>query len=253
MTQAPVSTSEVDDTINQAINQMVEIIVDGWDPVQVILFGSRARGDFGDDSDVDLLVVLDEVESYSDQQLAMERALKCIKTRCDIKLATPADVVRKATVAGTIERAAMVEGKTLHVRGRGDPVTEAVLQWLELSRMDLRGGRLLLAADPTEPALACFHVQQSAEKSLKAALVAERIDAPRRHNLNELRDLLPEGWEIPGSEAELKQIGRWAEKSRYSFGYEEFTDPTASWGIEMAQAIFDAVVAGLVQRGVMVE
>jgi len=239
--------------VETAIKQMVEIIVDGWDPVQVILFGSRARGDFRDDSDVDLLVVLDEVESYSNQQLAIDRALACTRTPRDIKLATPSEVVRKATVVGTIERAALVEGKTLHVRGRGDPVAESVLQWLELSRMDLHAARILMAADPTEPALACFHVQQSAEKSLKAALVAERIDSPRIHHLIELRALLPEGLNIPGSDDELKQIGIWAEKSRYSFGYEEFTDPTAAWGIEMAQAIYDAVVAGLSERGVVVE
>ncbi|MCY3568909.1 MAG: HEPN domain-containing protein [Chloroflexi bacterium] len=243
------SLSETD----AAIRQMVEIIVDGWDPVQVVLFGSRARGDFHDDSDVDLLVVLDEIENYSEQQLAMHRALACTNTPRDIKLATPLDVVRKATVAGTIERAAMIDGKTLHVRGRGDPVAESVLQWLELSRMDLRGGRLMLAANPTEPALACFHVQQSVEKSLKAALVAERIDPPRIHHLLELRALLHQDWNIPGSDAELEQIGKWAEKSRYSFGYEEFTDSTAAWGIETAQAIYDAVVAGLAERGVVVE
>lgn len=249
MTQEALSASGVDD----AIKEMVKIIVDGWDPVQVILFGSRARGDFHDDSDVDLLVVLDDVEDYTRQRREIDQALECTKARRDIKLATPSEVVRRATVAGTIERAAMVEGKTLHVRGRGDPVAETVLQWLNLSRMDLRGAHNQMAADPTEPALACFHVQQSAEKSLKAALVAERIDPPRSHDLNELRDLLPEGWNIRGSDAELQQIGKWAEKSRYSFGYEEFTDPTAAWGIEMAQAIYDAVVAGLAERGVVVE
>ena len=239
--------------MDAAIRQMVEIIVDGWDPVQVVLFGSRARGDFHDDSDVDLLVVLDDVKDDSLQRREIDQALECTKTRRDIKLATPSDVLREATVAGTIERAAMLEGKTLHVRGRGDPVAESVLQWLDLSRMDLRGARNQMAAEPTEPALACFHVQQSAEKSLKAALVAERIDPPRIHHLIELRALLPEGWEIPGSDAELARIGKWAEKSRYSFGYEEFTDPIAAWGIETAQAIYDAVVAGLVERGVKVE
>ena len=36
------------------LDQMVQAIVDEVDPEQVILFGSRARGDNREDSDVDL-------------------------------------------------------------------------------------------------------------------------------------------------------------------------------------------------------
>ncbi len=249
MVLAPAQSVDID----KAIEQMVEIIVGGWNPVQIVLFGSRARGDFHEYSDVDLLVVLDEIVDYFGQRSEIDRALACTKVRRDVKLATPAEVVRKATVAGTIERAAMVEGKTLHVRGRGDPVSEAVLERLELTRRDLRGGRLQLAADPTEPVLACFYVHQSSEKALKAALVAERIDPPRIHELNELRDLLPDGWEIPGTVEEFKRISGWAEAARYTLGYEDMTVVDAAWGITMAQSIHDAVASELVSRGMAIE
>ena len=39
------------------LEQMVQAIVDEVDPEQVILFGSRARGEEREDSDVDLVVV----------------------------------------------------------------------------------------------------------------------------------------------------------------------------------------------------
>lgn len=39
------------------IRAMAQALVDEADPEQVILFGSRARGDSGPDSDVDLIVV----------------------------------------------------------------------------------------------------------------------------------------------------------------------------------------------------
>ena len=241
------------DQTDAAIRQMVEIIVDGWDPVQVVLFGSRARGDYHDDSDVDLLVVLDEIENHSVQQRAIHRALACTNTRRDIKLATPSEVVRKATVPGTIERAAMVDGKTLHVRGGGDPVDDAVTQWLEYAQMDFRAARHWATADPTEPLLACYHAQQATEKTLKAALVAERIDPPRTHDMNELFGLLPEGWHLPSSGDDLEQLTDWAAKSRYPNGRQDLTDALSSWGIEMAQAIYDAVAAGLAERGMVVE
>ena len=46
--------TRVTDTL---IGQMVQAIVDEVDPEQVILFGSRVRGDERHDSDVDLVVV----------------------------------------------------------------------------------------------------------------------------------------------------------------------------------------------------
>ena len=41
----------------EVLRQMVEIIVREADPESIILFGSRARGEAGPDSDVDLLII----------------------------------------------------------------------------------------------------------------------------------------------------------------------------------------------------
>ena len=46
--------TRVDDAL---LERMVRVIVDEVDPEQVILFGSRARGDARTDSDVDLVIV----------------------------------------------------------------------------------------------------------------------------------------------------------------------------------------------------
>ena len=40
--------------------QLLDAVVAHFDPLRVILFGSRARGEAGADSDIDLLVVLDD-------------------------------------------------------------------------------------------------------------------------------------------------------------------------------------------------
>lgn len=47
---------------SEKIAEAVRRIVSASNPLQVILFGSRARGDFREDSDVDLAVVLDAPE-----------------------------------------------------------------------------------------------------------------------------------------------------------------------------------------------
>jgi len=46
-------------TADPALKEIVRLIVARFQPQQIILFGSRARGDAGPDSDIDLLVVED--------------------------------------------------------------------------------------------------------------------------------------------------------------------------------------------------
>ena len=49
----------VEDRIDRAtIRAVAELIVERFDPEQIILFGSHARGEVDEHSDVDLLVVL---------------------------------------------------------------------------------------------------------------------------------------------------------------------------------------------------
>lgn len=55
------------------IREMVDRIVRGFQPEQVILFGSYARGTETRDSDVDLLVVLPQIEG--------SRRKKCVDIR----------------------------------------------------------------------------------------------------------------------------------------------------------------------------
>ena len=44
------------------LDQIVERLVQGYDPDRIILFGSHAIGTSREDSDIDLLVVKDEVD-----------------------------------------------------------------------------------------------------------------------------------------------------------------------------------------------
>lgn len=62
------------------------------DPVRIILFGSRARGDARDDSDYDILVILDEVEDRRAMRIRIRGALDDLPIAKDVIVATADDV-----------------------------------------------------------------------------------------------------------------------------------------------------------------
>jgi len=95
---------------------MVERLTERFDPQEIILFGSHARGTAGPDSDVDLLMIMPVSGSRRDKQVEMRVALHDIAVPKDIILVTPDEVERQRDVVGTIIRPALREGKVLYVR-----------------------------------------------------------------------------------------------------------------------------------------
>jgi len=103
--------------VQATIRQIVDRIVEEFDPEMVILFGSHARGDAGPDSDVDVLVVMPVAGSRREARLAIRRAIQDIDVSKDILVATPEDFEWRREIAGTIERPAATQGKVLYARG----------------------------------------------------------------------------------------------------------------------------------------
>jgi predicted nucleotidyltransferase len=105
-------------TITETIETMVRRLVERFDPDQIILFGSHARGTAGPDSDVDLLVVMPVSGSKRARQVEMRLALHDIPLPKDIIVVTPEEVVRRRDIVGTIIRPALREGRVLYVRSQ---------------------------------------------------------------------------------------------------------------------------------------
>lgn len=55
--------------VGEWIPEIVDDVVEGFDPARVIVFGSVARGEAGSDSDVDLLVLFDSLDVGSRRRL----------------------------------------------------------------------------------------------------------------------------------------------------------------------------------------
>lgn len=53
--------------LDPQIKQLTSAIISGYQPEKIILFGSRATGRSGPDSDIDLLIIKDTPDSYFDR------------------------------------------------------------------------------------------------------------------------------------------------------------------------------------------
>ena len=95
---------------------MVERIVRQFDPIRIILFGSRARGESRLDSDVDLLVVLPTVTNKRQIVIAIRRALNGVPASKDIIVTTPLEIAERGNVIGDVLRPALREGKVIYER-----------------------------------------------------------------------------------------------------------------------------------------
>jgi len=99
-----------------AIQQAVDRIARRFHPEKIILFGSRARGQGGPDSDADLLVIMAVDGSKRQQAVQMDLALEGIPIPIDLIVVTPEEVEKYRETIGTIIREAVREGKVLYER-----------------------------------------------------------------------------------------------------------------------------------------
>jgi predicted nucleotidyltransferase len=104
-------------TTQQLIRVMIQRLVKQFDPEQIILFGSQARGAAGPNSDVDLLVVASvPFAQKRKRQVEMRVALHDVHVPKDIILVTPEEVKQDRHIVGTLIYPALKEGKVLYVR-----------------------------------------------------------------------------------------------------------------------------------------
>ncbi len=96
------------------IATMVERIVQRFQPLRVILFGSHARGSAVAESDIDLLVVLREVTDKRRVTVEIRRALGDLLVSKDIVVTTPEEISRRGDLVGSVLRPALREGRILY-------------------------------------------------------------------------------------------------------------------------------------------
>ena len=96
------------------LSEVVDRISRTFHPVQIILFGSWARGDADKDSDVDLLVILPRAEHKRKAAIQIGNLLSNLPISKDIMVATPEEIATRGKKVGNILRPALEEGKVIY-------------------------------------------------------------------------------------------------------------------------------------------
>lgn len=100
---------------NALLTEMVRRIVATFDPLTVYLYGSHAYGQPHQDSDIDLLIVVDASSLLPHQRaVAAYRALRGLFVPVEIKVATRAEFERRAQWQSSIEKVVQEKGKVLY-------------------------------------------------------------------------------------------------------------------------------------------
>ncbi len=100
-----------DDTL---IKKAVELLCDTGSYSKIILFGSRARGDSRKDSDLDLLVIEDQVTNKVREMIRLQRLLRPLGVGVDVLVFSRDEVLEWAHLPGTVLYWALKEGKTIY-------------------------------------------------------------------------------------------------------------------------------------------
>lgn len=98
------------------IPEMVQRIVDAFDPQRIILFGSHARGDAHRWSDIDLLVVFDTPIDVRERTLDVMRLFRDLLVAVDVVVVDEKTLKDRGQSIGTVYRPALQEGRVIYER-----------------------------------------------------------------------------------------------------------------------------------------
>ena len=83
-------------------------------PAEVLLFGSYVRGDAETGSDLDLMIIEDQIDDKTAEYLKIHRAVGSMGVGVDIVVISREDFERRRQVPGTVPYWAAREGRRVH-------------------------------------------------------------------------------------------------------------------------------------------
>ncbi len=98
----------------QTIDEAVQRLIAASHPAKIILFGSYARGEAGENSDLDFLVILPTLANKHQEMVRLRRVLRPLQIPVDVLVASTTEVDEWGHLPSTTLYWALTEGKVLH-------------------------------------------------------------------------------------------------------------------------------------------
>ena len=198
-------------------------------PESVILFGSRARGDYREDSDIDLMLVCEgrmSKEEYMKAQSAAGDAARAVYgTNYGVDLLPIRKSVYLRCRGGINHVAAQAARDGVDMNGEKEEYEQDVernFDWEDVRQRVINADRELITlsalveADTPQEAIG-FHAQQALENILKGWISSVGVSYGNTHDLEELLKIIktnPEEMNTPAGE-ELQWLTSYAVEYRY--------------------------------------
>jgi uncharacterized protein len=99
-----------------SLDQITDKIVKAFGPRRIVLFGSKARGDSGAESDIDLLIEMETDLSAAERIRAVDRLFTPRTWPLDVVVFTPEEAASQRGSRNSLDRAAEREGRVLYER-----------------------------------------------------------------------------------------------------------------------------------------
>jgi predicted nucleotidyltransferase len=114
--QTPVAPIGFPPVTEERLQEVARRIVETFNPECIILFGSCASGEPTPDSDVDLLIVMEDGEHLAERRTAVCRLFRPRPFPMDILVYTPAEIQHALALRNTFILEAVERGGVLYAR-----------------------------------------------------------------------------------------------------------------------------------------